>query len=362
MLPGSSVGAVASVSAGPTPETAIAVYSTYLSEDVSKACAALQEHKSPCEEDAIQPDTFLSVLMQEEQFSQVVASGTEQDYELLIANQAAVVDTSAWWQRSVKFITASTTPLPTEFHLFTEVTLQWRGVEIDSQLIRTVADSEFRQHQQHHAQQILELWLDTAEQRHLFSAEYLYRSVKASDYLTQMRLPDHIENFTQSDTQLYRDPFKGVISRYVHPAYENALLDISVSPIVAPLTQDTHKVLWESLEKEHRDAELIARARGLELKVDSPIQPTALNMNCAGCDVGFMLALSAQSADEEPLYATTYVFRQHDKIIKLSATFPATVADALVAEAMPQIHVPTESPLMSGLRKLLEKQSLPGES
>ncbi len=71
---------------------------------------------------------------------------------------------------------------------------------------------------------------------------------------------------------------------------------------------------------------------------------------------GKVMALTASSESDESLFASTYVFRQQDKIIKITTTFPRHVSDSLVQQAMPSIIVPAPSKLMAAIREMQASQ------
>ncbi|QJR82046.1 hypothetical protein CA267_015425 [Alteromonas pelagimontana] len=326
----------------------LAVFSTYPSAAAARTCQANNFDKTQCKEDAVTGEDFVEALKQKQFFDQVIPSAAGQDYELLIANQAATVNTGNWWQQTLSSLNADVWPYQRQRHYFTELTVQWRGVEINSKMIEhraAVLDGVNVEL----AGNILDLWWKYAQQEDIFSASFLYQALQASDYLADMSMPASIAVFTRTDTQLYHDPFKGAIARYIHPQYDSALLDITVSPILTALNETDDSSLQELLNKEIEDAQTVANARDMQLQIDSPIQPFYVNRNDSQ-QTGWFMAISAESDNGDTLFATTYIFRQHDKIIKFSTTFPPRVSDELVREALPQISVPTESPFMATLR------------
>ncbi len=74
----------------------VSVFSTYPSETLIKACDAQQKLNESdinstaiaehCFEDAISPDSFIKVLLESGEFSNLLPYGEGNDYELLIAN------------------------------------------------------------------------------------------------------------------------------------------------------------------------------------------------------------------------------------------------------------------------------------
>jgi len=333
--------------------TPVAVYSTYLSESAQARCTSVNQQQ--CTDDVISSEEFFSAINELAFLPQAEKSVHHTDYELLIGNQATSVDVATWWQKGLHSLSAGQYALPVETHYFTEVTLQWRGVELDTHLITTQSVAGNSETPDSQAKAILSQWQAHALQSDVFGAPFLFSAMQASDYLNQMEVPSQIASFTLSDTQLYHDPFKGVISRYTHPEFDGALIDITVFPITSSLSAGNEKLLQSVLTQELDDAGIIADARGMSLSVDAPVTPFHFESGNTSYE-GFMMAVSANSEASEQLFASTYVFRQHDKIIKLSTTFPPRVSDALIATAIPKIRVPAESVLMATLREIRESQ------
>ncbi len=328
---------------------AIGVFSTYLSDSASAKCNTLTDNS--CVEDAIEAKSFFNALLASGVFPNAIAVSEQTDYQLLIANQAASLSEPNWWDKSIHALTDSTHDLANEVQHFTEITVQWRGLEIDSQLIETHLGMNDDHREQAVATQVIAQWKASALKRGLFSAPFLFKALKASDYLNEMQVPETIAAFTRFDTQLFNDPFQGAITRYTHNEYEDALLDITVSPLTTSLEDAVETALINVLRQEQSDAAFVAQARNLTLIIDQPIAAYSVNG-----EYGFSLAVHAESDASEPLYSTIYVFQQQDKVIKLSTTFPPRVANPLVEQALPTIKVPGESPLMAALREMAKSR------
>ncbi len=331
---------------------AVGVFSTYLSESAKIKCDAIAAIDNICIEDAIDPKNFFNALLDSGAFPNAIAASEQTDYQILIANQATSLSEPNWWDKSVRALTDSAPALANEMLHFTEITVQWRGLEIDSQLIKTYVDISDDHRQPVVAAQVINQWKDAAFQKGLFSAPFLFKALQASDYLNDLHVPETISAFTRLDTQLFHDPFQGAITRYTHNDYEDALLDITVYPLTASLEGSTDTALIDVLKREHSDATIVAQARNLTLLVDQPIAEFSVSG-----EKGFLLAIHAENDASEPLYATTYVFRQQDKVIKVSTTFPPRIANPLVEQALPIIKVPAESPLMASLREMTKSRA-----
>ncbi|WOI38810.1 hypothetical protein R1T43_07200 [Alteromonas sp. CI.11.F.A3] len=337
----------------PAIAISLAVFSTYPSETLLDACGDT-EATQECIEDTIAPEAFISTLITKSWFTEIKPFGNDSDYELLIANVAKQGETVNLSKKLSK-----------EKH-FTELTLQWRGIEIDSLVIASqVNDSEASTEK---AIEPLVSWYKHATENELFTPTFLYHALNASDYGNHLSVPESLGDFTRLDTQLYPDPFKGSITRYTHPSFEDALVDVTVFPILAKLdtnassdTADTANtsiensartdaLLHQQLDDDWNKADHVANARNLTLSQPQPISA----FNVKGFANGWRLVLKADSPVDDPIFATTYVFTRNDKIVKVATTFPSDFSDDLANELIAHITVPEESMLMQQVRAMLK--------
>jgi hypothetical protein len=314
--------AVVAKSAANTVTAPVSVFSSYPSAALVALCS---EQKSSCEEDSITPDAFISALKAASYITSLQPYAENNDYELLIANVGKV---SAQ---------------------YAEITLQWRGIEINSHIVTTSVLNNTDSEQNEYAEALINQWEDNAVSEGIFTAEFLYRALDASNYQLDLTVPNSFGQFTKLDTQLFADPFSGAITRYTHPAYEDALVDVIVYPFTRKITQDDRTLLNEQLNADLAKASAVAKAQQLTLTLSSPPAPYQVK----GFADGWRLGLTAESEKAPTLYASTYVFRKHDKIIKIATTFPTDFSDPLVDELIPHVDVPKESLLMKRVRKLL---------
>lgn len=324
---------------------ALDFFSSYMSEAGSNQCLS-KNSNSPCVEDAIPAEAFFNALKQSQRFVDVLPSSNQHDYQVLIANEAAQVARTSWqkFQGSVlgdQRYRADTTTY------FTEISLQWRGLEIHSEMFELDVPTQTDPDNAKLASQVVEQWADSSESQGIFTPSYLFAALKASDYQRDLKIPANIGEFENTDTELYPDPFKGVISRYIHPIYENAVMDITVYPILQDINTPLPDLLNFEMQNELHQAQMVAEARQTPLVVDVPPSP----FESAG-NSGYRLALSATGTDGEPMFATSYVFKMEDKIVKFSGTFPPRIADDLVSRTLPLMNVPGESVLMAELRQI----------
>ncbi len=304
----------------------LSFYSTYPSESLAIQCNE-NEKVLPtslnCTEDFVAPDFYIAALTHLDAFTQVAAYTSGNDYEILVANLSRTEG---------------------DIQHFSEFTLQWRGIEIDS----------FTTTNQHNTSEAIAStavndWLAHAVSRSIFSASHLYGSIGASDYISALKLPNTIQQFQRTDTLLYPDPFKGAVTRYVHNEYEDAIVDVSVFPFMAQTQHPSNSLLIGELQNDQQIALAVAQQEDLQLLSETPISPfSALNGNN-----GFKLHMVANGQNEEPIYATSYAFFAKDKVIKVSTTFPENLSDEFANVLMASIEVPDESRLMSEVRLLL---------
>ena len=351
----------------PAPEVpaiaiSLAVFSTYPSETLLDACGDTEPNQA-CIEDTITPEAFISTLIAKSWFTEIKPFGNDSDYELLIANVAKQDETSTI---SGALREELDEELDKEKH-FTELTLQWRGIEIDSLVISSQVNSNETATKK--AIEPLLSWYKHATENGLFTPRFLYHALNASDYGNHLSVPESLGDFTRLDTQLYPDPFKGSITRYTHPSFEDALVDVTVYPILAKLDTNasrnkansastantensarTDALLHQQLDEDWNKADHVATARNLTLSQPQPMSP----FNVKGFASGWRLALKADSPVDDPIFATTYVFTCNDKIVKVATTFPSDFSDNLAHELIAHITVPEESVLMQQVRAMLK--------
>ncbi|MDC8832705.1 hypothetical protein [Alteromonas gilva] len=307
------------------------VFSSYISDATARQCQAAQPTKAECKNDGIAANDFLTALEQLSLFTELSPSLSQYDYELLIANQISSAPDDAQARQS-----------------YTEFSVEWRGMQLDSHLVQyqhrgavTPKDVE----------QIILHWWQHAEKQQIFTTPYLYQAMGASDYTNQLVLPESLNEFELSRQYLYPDPFKGVLARYLHPNFTEAVLDITIYPVLSVLDGQTDERLSKELTDAINEARETASAR--EMSIDIKQHQTPFIHESSPPEQGLMSEMVAESDSGESLYASIYVFQLEDKFVKISTTFPARVGDELVRAALKKIKVPPESPLMKELRLAL---------
>ena len=158
-----------------------------------------------------------------------------------------------------------------------------------------------------------------------------------------------MSQYFPTNTQLYPDPFNGAITRYIHPEFEDALVDVTVYPFLDQLSSDENELLPKQLESDLQRASATADLQQLTLSQISPASRYEVNSALRG----WRLGLSATSETSPTIYATTYVFKLQDKIVKVSTTFPPDFSDNIVNQLIVNVEVPQESEMMKKVRSLL---------
>ena len=313
--------------------------------------SALFANNELCIEDAISPDAFIEQIIKSGVFTNLRPFGEGNDYELLIANVGPAPRTT------------HDNLMPKDAKQYAEFTIQWRGIEIDSASFSASLNNDTNKikskrqgsqegianAQQQAPQTLVSKWLDYAERTGLFTSQYLFTALEASNYESALQVPSAVGEFTKLATQLYADPFSGAITRYTHPAYEDALIDVTVYPFLEQLTLDENELLPKQLEEDLKRAKSNAQIQKLTLSQVKPAARYKVNNQI----FGWRLGLSATSESSPSIYATTYVFRRQDKIIKVSTTFPPDYSDNIVDKLIVKIEVPEESKMMKNVRALL---------
>lgn len=308
----------------------LSVFSTFPSEQLEVVCRETNiDEQTSCVEDALSPDTFVNALQANVPFNALLPFEDNADYSLLIANLGQTRKHSPEQKQLAEF------------------TLQWRGIEIDSFTI--VQEHTQKTPAQDVAVKMVEAWHNNVITNKIFTSPFLYHALNASDYENNLVVPERVGKFTRLDTQLYPDPFRGAITRYIHPTFEEALVDVTVYPILASLDSDTDVLLNAALNEDWNRAGDVATAKNLQLSQAAPASPYIVSDTLKG----WRLGLKAESELEPTMFATTYVFQLSDKYIKVATTFPADFSDPIIDELVAQITVPNESPLMMEIRKML---------
>lgn len=322
---------------------AISVYSTWLSEQEQARCEAFTQASEyqRCIEDPIDATLYYHALKRSHAFERTTLSSPGCDYDILIA--------TAGYQFHQQATRTADNNLRQK--ITAEIQINWRGIELTtlSYQLDYLSQANEPTPGQHFADKLMRHFIKDARQKRIFSADYLFTNLNASNYHEHLTVPDSISGFTIHQQQLFHDPLQGVMIRYLHPDYQDETLDLYVYPVAANDLSKTNQILHYEIDRERRDIGLIANAR--EISVNNLDATDSITWHTdSGTHIGMSLSVNALDNFQQTIYASTYVFVVKDKVVKFSTNLPAHIASRLVKEALPQLQVPDQSKLMAQLR------------
>lgn len=306
------------------------IYAAYVSEQVQQQCKSSQCTLGPLDGEKL---TALAAQLSDADL--LAESLALSDYEVLIGNALVNINEN------------------NTAELVLEITTSWRQIPID--------DIELKAHINiddidASAQIMMQKWTKHLELNQVLEADRIYQRLEASNYKKGLNVPAYIGEFVLQGSAVYRDPLLGSITRYVHPEFIDAVVDISVYPF-SPLTNgsagspsylQTDYLQTEMNNELRQIRQLITQANIQDFSI-SDIQAAEVHINgkvIQGLRIEVLLNI-----DSDPVYSTQYVFKQNDKIIKLSGNLPQFMMSVLVSESLPKIKVPAESTFMKSLRQ-----------
>ncbi|MFC4701889.1 hypothetical protein ACFO4O_17220 [Glaciecola siphonariae] len=303
------------------------VFAAELSEATIQECQNRQ-----CTLNALTHEDYAKALSAHPLSDEVFEALSLSEYELLISSAIKIDDEKI-----------ST--------LLLEMTTSWRGIPIDDYTQCVSVDKSIETS----TESIINAWVEYVQSQNVFDAQRIYRVIGASDYMQQLTLPDKIGEFVFMETALYHDPLQGSISRYVHPQYADAVVDISVYPVSPFVHQQISSIaasdspLASEMENEKSHIKsLIQKAKVEDYKI-SDIQPA--NIHSSKGDVSGLSLEVALQTTVDPIYSTQFLFTQNDKFIKLTGNLPKHMMLALVEQSIGEIRVPQESLFMQSMRQ-----------
>ncbi|MFT6269400.1 MAG: hypothetical protein ACJAVV_002226 [Alphaproteobacteria bacterium] len=317
------------------------IYAAYASDELVQECENLEQ--SQCQLNAFDGETLTALLASLPSGMMIEDALSVSEYEVLIGN--AIININEQNQHA---------------ELVLEITTSWRQVPIDDFILRqrtSLADIDQT------ASAMLSDWAQHIETNLVLEADKIYQVLGASDYVTELSVPQNIGDFIRMQSAVYRDPLLGSITRYSHPRFDSAVVDISVYPFSPFLTPSSDALTLVSgnlaannglllqLEMENEITQikqLIANANIQDFTISS-INPATITVNGVLLE-GLRLEVLLYT-NTDPEYSTQYIFQQNDKIIKLTGNLPEFMMNELVSESLPKIKVPGESSFMRTLRQ-----------
>lgn len=306
------------------------VHGAYISDTVLQKCK-----RTSCTLDlfdGLKLSALTAQLNEVELLSKALASS---EYEVLIGN--VLIDVNS----------------DNNTHLVFEITTTWRSVPINEFSMSTPSLTGSHELS---ALTILNAWLAHVQTNNVLEASTIYKALQASNYPKDLIVPAKIGEFIQQTSAVYRDPMQGSITRYIHPEFDDAIVDISVYP-VNPYVHDQKEfaestvdaLLSNELKNEINQVRTLITSANIKDYRLSEVQ--AAHINIAGkLRHGYTLEVQLNS-QTVPVYSTQYVFLQHDKIIKLSGNVPQSMMQQLVSASLANISVPSESSFMKKIRQ-----------
>lgn len=317
------------------------IFAAYASDELTQECEKLDS--SQCQLNAFDSKTLTALVASIPSSIIIEDALSVSEYEVLIGN--AVINIDKKNQQA---------------EVVLEITTTWRQVPIDDFILRQRTSLIGIKQT---ASAILLLWAQHLETNLVLEADKIYQVLGASNYGTELSVPQNIGDFIRIKSAVYRDPLLGSITRYSHPRFDSAVVDISVYPFSPFLTPSSGQLIFTSsnsprnnssllqLEMENEIAQikqLIAKSNIKDFTISS-ISPATITVNDVLLE-GFRLEVLLY-ANSDPEYSTQYIFQQNDKVIKLTGNLPEFMMNELVSESLPKITVPGESSFMRRLRK-----------
>ncbi len=307
----------------------INIYASHLTEELETHCKT--NITVTCELNVLSQPSLVTALQQADATGYIISALGNSDYEVLIGSARVKNNNSI-------------------HELVLEISANWHGITIEDKHLRTNLDSsisDFTESVSEASNRLLKQWVEYALRKQLFSAEFLYQFLGASNYTTELKVPKQIGDFALSRQHLFNDPLKGMLSRYIHKDFELAVFDVYVYPL-----KSNDPVLTESqneLLREQQDIRSISKALGKDSLTMTEIYEVN---NLVGLQDIRVFAFEAKlQTDSEPLFATQYAYVKNDKVVKFSVNVPARITDGLIVDAINAIVVPPESSMMKQVRQ-----------
>ena len=315
------------------------IYAAYVSDEIHHTCQ--QKALAACQLNAFTGESLTAVVASLDSSLMIEDALSLSEYEVLIGNAVINIDEKTQ-----------------EGELVFEITTVWRQVPIDDLTLRQITPLS---NVEQTARNLLSQWSRHIQRNKVLEATKIYQVLGASDYSTELSVPRTIGDFRQQQSAVYRDPLLGSVTRYSHPRFDSAIVDISVYPFSPFAGKSTHEnastnVVNDKQSRLHAEMEnelaqirqSIASAKIQDYSISS-IHPAAITVNGSVLN-GLRLEVLLHT-QTDPQYSTQYIFEQNDKVIKLTGNLPEFMMEKIVTESLPQIKVPTESLFMRTLRQ-----------
>ena len=311
--------------------SSLPIYAAYVSNSLKQKCV---EHNSAepsnCHLNILDAYALSDLASSIPKAQELIEGLGLSDYEVLIGN-------------------AQFTNNEGQTELVLEISTVWRSVPLDEKTFTGIIDNNTDET----ARALLSDWVEYLAKNEVLDARKIHAVLQASNYEQDLITPAKIGDFIKTDTAIYRDPLAGSVTRYTHPNFGDAILDVSVYPI-SPFPLANGKITQtNNLANELKNESEQIKARLLSAHISdyliSDVTPTTLSYSDKNIS-GHQLEVTFNS-HTVPVYSTQYIFMQNDKIIKLSGNVPEFMMHQLVQESLPYIVVPRESVFMQRMRQ-----------
>lgn len=308
------------------------IYAAYVSEALEQQC---NEHKSldvsNCQLNILDGYALSDLASSIPQAQELSEGLSLSEYEVLIGNA------------QFKNKAGETT-------LTLEISTVWRSVPLDEHTFTGVI---YKHNIDATARLLLSDWVEHLAKNEVLDARKIHTVLQASNYEEDLITPAKIGDFVKLDTAIYRDPLAGSLTRYTHPNFNDAILDVIVYPLSPFPLANGEVTQTNNLANELKNESEQIKARLLSAHIDdyliSEVEPATVSYmgkHIAGHQIEVTL-----NAESVPVYSTQYIFMQNDKIIKLSGNVPKFMMQQLVQDSLPNITVPAESIFMQRMRQ-----------
>ncbi len=189
----------------------------------------------------------------------------------------------------------------------------------------------------------------------LFSAAFLAKTLKSSDYSSELLVPDRVADYFREGLQVYNHPFNGAMVRYIEDTAPADYIDVFVYPIRSAHWSDEENILAKEIENVKKDIELFNKENNMESYqlVNNEFvafQAADKSINSLMFEGNYEDSLSNQYVTQ------TYLMIIKDKFLKVRHTalkggVSRKNIEKFISQLLKGTAVPEESLFMAKLRK-----------
>ncbi|WKT61586.1 hypothetical protein Q2E61_05195 [Microbulbifer thermotolerans] len=344
----------------------LAVFSKVPDGDFRQRCEAVNKESllKQCSFNTIDYSQIYQELSQSGLFESVHLANDAVPYQLLISS-AMYDKTSAveLGQAAVAGATLMLAPVNTSWEIHIDAALTWHGHLIrryQYEIPFTSSVNLFSEHgsmDRDQARAVVSRLIADFQKDEALSPGVLYRSLEASNYETELHLPEAVGEYLANPLVMFRHPLYGAQARYEHKQFQFDFVDVFVYPIPSWEWVDEKSVLARESLRVRKEMEYVEKEgqwKDLSLSDD-----TWKRWRRADQQVP-VLELSGDFstvADEARYHTYAYLFLLKDKFVKVRASFTGEGrgkkdVESFAREVLASIEVPDESRFMARVRKM----------